>query len=116
MLESLGVSSHFDAVLTSREAGAAKPDAAIFERARALTGLTGVTGDSASGVGAASRAIHVGDSYARDVEGAHAAGFEAVLVAPSDGAGAPARPAAGQVPHTRVRDLRGFADHVIGAG
>ena len=104
VLESLGVSSHFDAVLTSREAGAAKPDAAIFDRARALTG-----------VGAASRAIHVGDSYARDVEGAHAAGFEPVLVVPT-GAGAPARLDAGQVPHTRVRDLRGFADHVIGAG
>jgi putative hydrolase of the HAD superfamily len=66
-----------DAVVISAELGVAKPDPAIFNAA--LERLGAVAGD----------ALHVGDSIEADVEGARAAGIEAVLVA-RDGAGAPA--------------------------
>jgi len=67
-----------DAVVTSAEFGAAKPDPAIFARALELAG--GVApGD----------AIHAGDDVEADVEGARAAGIAPVLVA-RDGAAAPA--------------------------
>jgi putative hydrolase of the HAD superfamily len=66
-----------DAVVISAELGAAKPDPAIF--LAALERLDAVAGD----------ALHVGDSLDADVEGARAAGIDAVLVA-RDGADAPA--------------------------
>jgi putative hydrolase of the HAD superfamily len=59
-----------DAVVTSAEFGAAKPDPAIFARALELAG----------GVAPAD-AVHAGDDLAADVEGARAAGIAAVLVA-----------------------------------
>jgi HAD superfamily hydrolase (TIGR01549 family) len=55
-----------NAVLTSAQVGAAKPDPAIFEAALALVGV------------AAEQAVHVGDSPAQDVAGARAAGVPAV--------------------------------------
>jgi putative hydrolase of the HAD superfamily len=67
-----------DAVLTSAEFGAAKPDPAIFARALELAG----------GVPPA-EALHAGDDLHADVEGARAAGIAAVLVA-RDGEPAPA--------------------------
>ncbi|MFC6939503.1 HAD family hydrolase [Salinirubellus sp. GCM10025818] len=54
----------FDAVVTSYEVGAHKPDAAPFDLARERL--------------AADRHVMVGDDYVADVEGARAAGFEAV--------------------------------------
>ncbi|HEX8084392.1 MAG TPA: HAD-IA family hydrolase [Solirubrobacteraceae bacterium] len=57
-----------DAAISSAEAGARKPDPAIFERALALAGVR------------AQDALHVGDSLDADVEGARAAGIEPVLV------------------------------------
>jgi putative hydrolase of the HAD superfamily len=67
-----------DAVLTSAEFGAAKPDPAIFARALELAG--GVApGD----------AVHAGDDLDADVGGARAAGIVPVLVA-RDGEAAPA--------------------------
>jgi putative hydrolase of the HAD superfamily len=67
-----------DAVVTSAEFGAAKPDPAIFAHALELAG------------GVAPRdAVHAGDSVEADVEGARAAGIPAVLVA-RDGESAPA--------------------------
>jgi putative hydrolase of the HAD superfamily len=66
-----------DAVVTSAEFGAAKPDRAIFARALELAG----------GVAPAD-AVHAGDDLHADVEGARAAGIAAVLVA-RDGAPAP---------------------------
>jgi putative hydrolase of the HAD superfamily len=66
-----------DAVVTSAEFGAAKPDPAIFARALELAG----------GV-AAGDAVHAGDDVAADVEGARAAGIAPVLVV-RDGAAAP---------------------------
>jgi putative hydrolase of the HAD superfamily len=62
-----------DAVVISAELGVAKPDPAIFRAA-----LERVEA-------AASEALHVGDSLEADVEGARAAGVEAVLVARDGG-------------------------------
>jgi putative hydrolase of the HAD superfamily len=59
-----------DAVVTSAEFGAAKPDPAIFARALELAG----------GVAAAD-AVHAGDDLDADVGGARAAGIAPVLVA-----------------------------------
>jgi putative hydrolase of the HAD superfamily len=61
-----GLAPLVDAVLTSAEVGAAKPDAAIFERALAVAGV------------APTAALHVGDSLAEDIEGARRAQIAAV--------------------------------------
>jgi putative hydrolase of the HAD superfamily len=76
VLERTGLRPLLDAVVISAELGAAKPDPAIFRAA--LDRVGAVAGD----------ALHVGDSLEADVEGARAAGVEAVLVA-RDGAAAP---------------------------
>ena len=65
-----------DAVVTSAEFGAAKPDPSIFHHALALAGAT------------PAEAVHAGDDVEADVEGARAAGIAAVLVA-RDGIEAP---------------------------
>ena len=57
-----------DGVVSSAVAGAAKPAAAVFERALELAGA------------APSEAVHVGDSLESDVQGALAAGVRPVLV------------------------------------
>jgi putative hydrolase of the HAD superfamily len=67
-----------DAVVTSAEFGAAKPDPAIFARALELAG----------GVAPAD-AVHAGDDLDADVAGARAAGIAPLLVA-RDGEAAPA--------------------------
>jgi putative hydrolase of the HAD superfamily len=67
-LVQLGLGSRFDAVLTSAQVGAAKPDPAIFEVAL-----------SAAGVGP-EHAVHVGDSLTEDIAGARAAGITPMLV------------------------------------
>jgi putative hydrolase of the HAD superfamily len=67
-LERLGLAQYFTTVVTSAEAGAAKPDPAIFQTALERLGV------------AASRAVHVGDDRA-DEDGAAAAGL-AFLPAP----------------------------------
>ena len=72
-LEPLGVLEHVDGVVTSADVGAAKPDAAMFERALALAGVEPPD------------AVHVGDSIENDVEGARAAGIRAILVARGGG-------------------------------
>ncbi len=61
-LHELGVSPMFDAIVTSAEAGAPKPDPRIFHVALARLGVE------------PARALHVGDSDA-DREGARAAGL-----------------------------------------
>jgi HAD superfamily hydrolase (TIGR01509 family) len=63
LLESLGLAASVDIIVTSAEAGAAKPAPAVFELA--LQRL---------GVDDARRAVHVGDAAA-DREGAQAAGL-----------------------------------------
>jgi putative hydrolase of the HAD superfamily len=67
-LAETGLAPLLDGAVASAEAGVAKPDPAIFERALAL-----------AGVGAA-EALHVGDSPVEDGEGARAAGIRAVLI------------------------------------
>jgi FMN phosphatase YigB (HAD superfamily) len=66
----LGILRHFDAVLDSGKLGVEKPDPRIFEAALARFGT------------AASRALHLGDTYATDVVGARAAGLRAALIDP----------------------------------
>ena len=68
LLEAVGLAAFFDAVVCSGEAGAAKPDRAIFAHALAALGVE------------ASQALHAGDSREADYDGARAAGVEALLV------------------------------------
>jgi putative hydrolase of the HAD superfamily len=58
-----------DGVVTSADAGAAKPDPAVFRKALELAGA-----DDGAG------AVHVGDSLDNDVAGARAMGIRAILV------------------------------------
>ena len=66
VLERTGLRDLLDGVATSAEVGASKPAAPVFEEALSLAGV-GPT-----------EALHVGDSIDADVEGARAAGIEAV--------------------------------------
>jgi putative hydrolase of the HAD superfamily len=72
-----GLLEHVEAVVTSAQAGAAKPARGIFERALELAGA------------GPREAVHVGDSLDNDVAGARAVGIRPVLLA-RDG-----RPSAG---------------------
>jgi putative hydrolase of the HAD superfamily len=76
VLDETGIAPLVDHAVTSAELGAGKPDPAIFAHALALAGAR------------AHEALHAGDSLVADVEGARAAGIDAVLVA-RDGAPAP---------------------------
>jgi putative hydrolase of the HAD superfamily len=67
VLETAGVRG-LDAVVTSAEAGARKPDPAIFERALELAGCP------------AERALMVGDTPEEDAAGAAAAGIDALVI------------------------------------
>jgi putative hydrolase of the HAD superfamily len=66
-----------DGIVTSADAGRAKPDPAVFRLALELAGAE------------PAEALHVGDSLENDVEGAAAVGIRAVLLAregePPDG-------------------------------
>jgi putative hydrolase of the HAD superfamily len=77
VLARTGLDGLVDHVVTSAQAGVAKPDPAIFTGALALVGV------------APGEALHAGDDVALDVAGAQAAGIAAVLIA-RDGARAPA--------------------------
>jgi putative hydrolase of the HAD superfamily len=65
-LRACGLEPHVDLLVVSAEAGVSKPDPRIFEIALARAGV-----DPAE-------AVMVGDSWANDIEGAHAAGMRAV--------------------------------------
>jgi len=78
VLEQTGLAPLLDGVITSAEAGAAKPARELFDRALVLAGTS------------ASDAIHVGDDLQRDVEGARAAGIEPVLIRRNHSGPAPA--------------------------
>jgi putative hydrolase of the HAD superfamily len=69
VLERIALAPLVDAVVTSAEAGASKPDAAIFERAGELLGAR------------PHRMLHVGDDPENDVDGARGAHLHAVLLA-----------------------------------
>ena len=68
VLERCGLSSGLDAVVCSAEAGAAKPEPAIFERALAIAGCS------------PEEAVHVGDTPEEDLAGARAAGLRGLLI------------------------------------
>ena len=67
-LEPLGLLELVDAVVSSADVGAAKPDPAVFRSALDLLGVH------------AEDAVHVGDSLENDVEGARAAGVRPLLL------------------------------------
>jgi putative hydrolase of the HAD superfamily len=95
ILDALGLRRYFDSITISSEAGYAKPAPEIFRLALQRHSLT--AGD----------ALHVGDSEALDVLGAHAAGIAAVLVDPD--AAKPGEPenssSSSQGRYARVRSL-----------
>lgn len=62
-IASLGLASYFDYMVTSEEAGADKPDPRMFQLCLKKLGIS------------AASAVCIGDSFARDVCGAHAAGI-----------------------------------------
>jgi len=66
--QELGLTAYLDFLVTSLEAGAVKPDAAIFRAALERAGVE------------ASEALHVGDQYHIDVAGARAAGIRPLLI------------------------------------
>jgi putative hydrolase of the HAD superfamily len=95
VLAGTGLRPLLDAVVTSAELGAAKPDPAIF--AAALRAAGGVP---------ASEALHVGDDEEADAAGARAAGIPAVLVR---------RHAAPAPAPVGLRTVRSLAELVPGA-
>jgi putative hydrolase of the HAD superfamily len=68
VLDRCGLAPLLDGVVSSAEAGALKPDPAIFALALDLAGCE------------PEEALHVGDTVEEDVEGARAAGVRALLV------------------------------------
>jgi putative hydrolase of the HAD superfamily len=94
VLARTGLAGLVDAVVTSAEAGAAKPDPALFRAALRAAGRV-----------RAADALHVGDSLDADVAGARAAGVEAVLLRRDGGP-----PVAG------VRTIRSLTELVAGDG
>ncbi len=68
----LGIVGHFDAIVDSGKVGIEKPDPRIFEIALARFGVP------------AARALMLGDTFATDIAGAHAAGMRAALVDPHE--------------------------------
>ena len=65
---SLGLDGHLDFAVTSGEAGAEKPDPAIFRAALERAGVE------------PSEAVHVGDQLTSDVDGARGAGIAPILL------------------------------------
>lgn len=108
LLESLDCRQYFDFVLTSREAGIEKPEQDIFDLACDRAGLGSVS---------RGEAVHVGDTFQKDIVGAAGAGWRAVYVA-SDEALSMLEPEAFvamcDTEHERV-DTIGFVPRVIGA-
>ena len=68
VLERCGLSDHLDGTVSSAEAGARKPDPAIFEPALAIAGC------------GPRDALHVGDTAEEDVAAARAAGIRVLLI------------------------------------
>lgn len=77
VLEGLGLGEQLDAIVTSAAVGAAKPDPAPFHRALGMLGAE------------PGAALHVGDSWPLDVEGARAAGIAPILIERGEEGAAP---------------------------
>jgi putative hydrolase of the HAD superfamily len=80
VLQRVGLLDRLDAVVTSAEVGARKPDRRVFVEALRRAEV------------APADALHVGDSLREDVEGARAAGVRAVLLARDHRPGPPSVP------------------------
>jgi len=93
----IGIGHHFDFVVTPAEAGAAKPDPAIFDFALGAAGVP------------AGSVVHVGDDPVRDVSGAAALGLRTVWMNP-DGKTWPG----GRRPDAEIRSLDSLL-HVVDA-
>ena len=72
LLNAMGIVHHFERISVSGELGVEKPDPAIFLESCAALGVAPAT------------AVHVGDSWAEDVQGARAAGLHAWHLHPTD--------------------------------
>lgn len=70
LLDEIELRSRFDLIVAAGEAGASKPDPAIFNSALQQAGLP------------ASQVLYVGDNYWADVLGAQAAGIRPILLDP----------------------------------
>jgi beta-phosphoglucomutase len=68
LLTQIGVREYFEFVLSSAHVGMAKPDPRIFDLAAGLLGLQ------------PDRLLYVGDHFGDDIQGARAAGLDAVLI------------------------------------
>ncbi|NXT30557.1 HDHD3 protein, partial [Syrrhaptes paradoxus] len=68
ILEQCNLRHHFEFVLTSEEAGFAKPDRRIFEKALHRVGVS------------PEQAAHIGDDYTRDYRAARAVGMHSFLL------------------------------------
>jgi FMN phosphatase YigB (HAD superfamily) len=93
----LAIAKHglrFDAVVSSEEVRAYKPDGAIFTRALELLGVT------------ADRAMHIGDSLHSDIAGAANAGLTATWIRRDDRI----HDIGNHPPHHTVSDLRHVMD------
>jgi putative hydrolase of the HAD superfamily len=90
ILEACKLSDYFKFVLTSYEAGCAKPDPKIFRQALDLAALEGLRPQ---------QALHVGDNLDLDIKGAKEAGWEAWLVGDKKG---------GDELKGTLHDLKGF--------
>ena len=64
----LGLEPYLDFVVTSEEVGSDKPEPPIFQAALERAGVN------------ASEAVHVGDQYKIDVEGARGVGISPILI------------------------------------
>ena len=93
LLDQLGLSPSFEAIVISSEIGVEKPDPRIFAAALERLGIE------------PSATLHVGDSPLEDVEGAIAAGMEAVHLDRGDRSGRRGRGHPGG-----LSDLSGLAD------
>ena len=94
VMDALALTPFIDHVTLSSEAGAAKPDPAIFHAALAAAHL------------ATSEVVHVGDTVREDLEGARAAGMRVLLV----GDPSLTSDAAGAVVVARLGDVAGRID------
>jgi len=91
--QKLGIASYLNFIVSSEEAGADKPEPAIFLLALERAGLT------------ASEAVHVGDQYKLDVLGARGVGITPILIDRSDN-----YPEINDCP--RIQNLTEITDHI----
>ncbi len=70
-LEALELQRYFARVFISSELGAEKPDARVFRKVEHTLGIP------------SAQSLHIGDHYAHDYQAARAAGWQALLLAPT---------------------------------